>query len=598
MARLAAARHHWLVVLAGLLAVSGSATPISLAVPSQTRSQHPVDPADRMLRTMTLEQKVGQLFVTWVHGRSATSVSAADAAANRHDYGVDTPAQVVARYHLGGVVYFDWSDNIGDPRQLAELSNGLQRAATSQPDIPLQIGMDQEQGLVNRMRAPATQFPGNMALGATRSEKDTEDAARITGEELAAVGVNQDFAPVADVNTNPANPVIGVRSFGAEPGLVSRLVTAAVRGYQQDAGIITAVKHFPGHGDTSTDSHTGLPVIHRTRAAWRKLDEPPFAAAVSAGADSIMTAHISVPALDPSGDPATLSRRILTGWLRDSLHYQGVIVTDALRMAGVRKRYPDAQVPVRALAAGADQLLMPPHLDVAYRAVLRAVRAGRISQTRLDASVRRVLRLKLAHDLFDHRYVNPAATDRLVGGAAHQAMASRVAEHAVTLLRNAAGVLPLRPGRRVFVTGWSDAAVSTVTAEIHRHGDVTTHQVTGDAPSRTAIGAAVGASRRSALTVVVTHDVAASAEQRALVRHLVATGRPVIVVAIGNPYDAAHLPTSAGYLVTYSSEPVALVAVARTLCGEVSPSGRLPVAIPAPHAYPVGAGLRYPADAR
>ncbi len=599
-------RRRWPLALAGLAAVSAIPSAASLAAAPQARvriaptssPRHPVDPADRVLRTMTLEQKVGQLFVTYAHGRSAAAVSPADAAANRSEYGVDTPAQVVAKYHLGGVVYFDWADNIGDPRQIAELSNGLQRAAG---DVPLQIGVDQEQGLVNRIGPPATQFPGNMALGAAGDQGDTRLAARITGDELAALGVNQDYAPVADVNVNQANPVIGIRSFGADPTLVSRLTGAAVHGYQDDAGLIATAKHFPGHGDTDTDSHTGLPVIHHSRDQWGRLDEPPFAAAVAAGADSIMSAHIVVPALDPSGEPATLSAPILTGLLRGRLGYQGVIITDSLQMAGVRQRYPDEQVPVRALAAGADQLLMPPNMDTAYQAVLAAVRDGRISVPRLDASVLRVLRLKERRGLFQRRQADPARAAAALGTPAHLAAARAVAEHAVTLLRDQGRVLPLAPRRRVFVVGANTPGVAALAAEITRHGDVTSRQVTGANPDWSAIGAAVGAARRADVTVLVTHDVAGSAGQRSLIAQLTATRRPLVLVAVGSPYDAAYAPGVAGYLATYASTPVALAAAARTVCGEVYPSAHLPVAIADPRGqvlYRVGAGLRYDSHQR
>ncbi|MFD0597305.1 glycoside hydrolase family 3 protein [Catellatospora coxensis] len=328
---------------------------------------------------MSLEQKVGQLFVTYVYGSDATSPAPADRTANLAAFGVETPAEVVDRFHLGGVVYFAWSHNLDNVRQIATLSNGLQAASLrpgGKDEVPLLISTDQEQGVVQRMPAPSAQFPGSMALGASRSASAAHLAAEVTGRELSAVGIRQPYAPIADVNVNPANPVIGVRSFGSDPELVAELTAAQVGGFEQGARVTAVAKHFPGHGDTGTDSHTGLPVIHHTREQWERIDAPAFRAAITAGVDSIMTAHIVVPALDPSGDPATLSPTILTGVLRERFGFQGVVVTDALNMAGVRTKYGDARVPVLALKAGADQLLMPPNLALAYDSVLQAVRAG------------------------------------------------------------------------------------------------------------------------------------------------------------------------------------------------------------------------------
>lgn len=308
---------------------------------------------------MSLDEKVGQLFVSRAYGHSATDPEPADAEQNLAAFGVRTAAELVSRYHLGGIIYFAWAHNTRDPRQIASLSVGLQQAAlTTGARIPLLLSTDQEHGAVARIGRPAALLPGAMALGAAGSTAHARRAARIAGTELAAMGIRQDYAPVADVNVNPANPVIGVRSFGSDPHAVAELVAAQVHGYQ-GAGVAATAKHFPGHGDTETDSHVGLPVMRHTRAAWEELDEPPFRAAVEAGVDAIMTAHIVFPALDPSGDPATLSRPIVTGLLRERLGFEGVVVTDALDMAGVRQKYGDDRVPVLALLAGCDQLLNP-----------------------------------------------------------------------------------------------------------------------------------------------------------------------------------------------------------------------------------------------
>ncbi|MFC0534134.1 glycoside hydrolase family 3 protein [Phytohabitans kaempferiae] len=557
------------------------------------------DPVGRLLARMTLEQKVGQLFATYAYGAHATAPDPADAALNRAAYGVDTPAEVVAKYHLGGVVYFTWSHNLGAPAQIATLSNGLQAAAGT----PLLISTDQEQGVVVRMPPPATLFPGAMALGAGRSLPDAYRAAEVTGRELRAVGVNQDWAPVADVNVNPANPVIGVRSFGSEPALAAAMTAAQVVGFQQGAGTSAAAKHFPGHGDTDTDSHTGLPVINHTRAEWSRLDAPPFRAAIAAGVDTIMTAHIVVPALDPSGDPATLSAPILTGLLRGELGFDGVVVTDALTMAGVRQKYGDERVPVLALKAGADQLLMPPDLDLAYNAVLAAVRDGELTEARIDKSVRRILALKHKRGILTAKPVDVAAAERTVGSPVHRRALESVTDRTVTALRNDGRLLPLSvAGTGVLVTGWNSATfdnVGTLAARLAERGARATALPTGQ-PSDAVIAQAVAAAAGHDLVVVQTSNALAdaAARQLRLVRALAATGKPVVVVAVRDPYELAHLPEVPAQLATFSNVPAAMAALAKVLTGERSPRGRLPVEVPAAadpstaH-YPYGHGLSW-----
>jgi beta-N-acetylhexosaminidase len=554
------------------------------------------------MRRMTLEEKVGQLFVTYAYGTTADTTDPADVAANRGLYGVDNAAQLIDRYRLGGIVYFAWSHNVNDPAQIAALSNGVQRAAARQRvPVPLLVGTDQEQGIVARIGPPATQFPGNMALGAARRASDTRDAASVTGSELRAMGVNQDFAPDADVNTNPANPVIGVRSFSSDPTLAATLTKEAVIGYQRERVVATA-KHFPGHGDTNVDSHTGIPVIGHTRQQWEQLDRPPFAAAIAARVDSIMTAHIVVPSLDPSGDPATLSQPIVTGILREELGYDGVVITDSLGMAGVRQKYGDDRVPVLALKAGVDQLLMPPDLDLAYRSVLAAVRGGELTERRIDQSVLRVLRMKFRHGLVANPYVDESRIPAAVGTAAHLATARSVTDRTVTLVKNDRALLPLAAGsgRRVLVAGWGVSTTATLATDLARRGLATDALTTGASPTQAQIDAAVTAAGTHDLTVVTTNGLRSNPQQRRLVEALRATGTPFVVVAVAEPYDIAYVPSVPTYLATYSYTAVSLESLTRVLLGEVSPVGRLPVTIPAADApatalYPFGYGLSYPA---
>jgi beta-N-acetylhexosaminidase len=554
------------------------------------------------LRRMSLPEKVGQLFVTHVHGFTADAPDPA----NQREFGVDTPAGVVRRYHLGGIIYFHNAgvDNVENPRQVAALSNGLQRAATgSAPGVPLIIGTDQEQGIVTRIGAPATQFPGSMALGAGRSTRNAAEAARITGTELRAMGINQDFAPDADVNVNPANPVIGVRSFGSAPGLVAGMVAAQVSGYQNGPDpartVSAAVKHFPGHGDTDTDSHTGLPVINHDHDTWERIDAPPFRAAIAAGTDTIMSAHIVTPKLDSSGEPATLSPTVLTGLLRGELGYRGVIITDSLQMQGVRTKHPDAEIPVLALLAGADQLLMPADLNVAIGGVLDAVRTGRLTERRIDESVTRLLRLKWRRGIVAEPRVDENAVDAMVGPPDHLAAAARITDRTTTAVRNDAGLLPLRtaPGR-VLVTGAGSATVPALAARIAGRGPTTSTAVTGVAPSEPQIAAAVAAARDADLVVALTNGLSGQPAQQSLLGQLVTTGRPVVAVAVQNPYDVAYVDAEQTWLATYSPTAVAMDSLVRVLFGDVSPTGRLPVDVPDAAdpgriRYPFGHGLTW-----
>ncbi|CAL9566368.1 Beta-hexosaminidase [Streptomyces sp. enrichment culture] len=562
----------------------------------------------RLISRMTLEEKVGQLFVSRAYGHSATAPDQADIDANLREFGVRTAAELVARYRLGGVIYFAWAHNTRNPRQIADLSNGLQRASLALPHrLPLLISTDQEHGIVARIGKPATLFPGAMAIGAGGSRTDARALGRIAGKELRAMGVRQDYSPVADVNVNPANPVIGVRSFGADPRAVARLVAAEVAGYQR-SGVAATAKHFPGHGDTETDSHYGFPVIKHTREQWETLDAPPFRAAIEAGIDSIMTAHILVPALDDSGDPATLSRPVLTGILREQLGYDGVVVTDSLDMAGVRQKYGDERVPVLALKAGVDQLLNAPKLDLAWNAVLKAVQDGELTEERLEESILRVLRLKARLGLLDDPWTDTDRVDRAVGTPVHLAAADRIAEHTTTLLANEDALLPLSPAGtpRLLVVGADPASPSGTTgpptgvlaAALTELGFTATALSTGTAPSAAVVERAVAAAGDADAVVVATYNVTAAGAQKTLVERLLATGRPVVAVAIRNPYDIAHLPGVRAYLATYSWTDVEVRAAARTIAGTVTPRGKLPVPVqraddPTRVLYPLGHGLTY-----
>ncbi|MGH3360993.1 MAG: glycoside hydrolase family 3 protein [Nocardioides sp.] len=593
-------RHRIAGVVLALVALVLS----SLAV--RTPEAAHAEPADNWVETtlasMTLEEKVGQLFMTHAYGSSADTQAPADVAANQRLYGVDNAEQLIDKYQLGGVIYFAWTNSVKNPDQIAKLSNGVQDAALAQPSgVPSLVAIDQEGGIVARVGPPATQLPGNMALGAGRSSADAETAAAVNGDELAAMGINWNFAPVADVNVNPANPVIGVRSFSEDPTLAADLTAAQVTGYNS-AGVAGAAKHFPGHGDTATDSHTGLPVIDHTRAEWEELDRPPFQAAIEAGVPAIMTAHISVPALDPSGDPATLSEPIMTGILREEMEYDGVVITDALDMAGASATYGNDRVPVLALKAGVDMLLMPPEFDVAYHAVLDAVESGELTEERIDTSVRRILTLKHDLGIVDDPYVEPAAVPAHVGTPDHLATVQGITDRTTTLVRNQGDLLPLAAGSGddVLVTGWGVSTTATVASKMSERGVSTEVIETGADPSGPTVEAVVQEAEQKDLVVVLTNRAGLKSQsgQAKLVRHLAETGTPVVAVAVRDAYDVNQYPKVPAYLATYSYTAAALDALVRVLFGELGPTGKLPVTIPKDGSgnqvlYPFGHGLGY-----
>jgi beta-N-acetylhexosaminidase len=549
--------------------------------------------AAETLEGMTLEDKVGQLFMVYVHGEAADTDHPDAVASNLERLGAENGAAFVASYKPGGIIYFDWAnfsstDGLTDPEQIAALSSGLQDAA----EVPLLIATDQEYGTVVRIGEPATQFPGSMSLGATRDAEAARRAAEIAGAELRAMGLNQNFAPDADVNVDPANPVIGVRSFGSDPALVAELVAAQVDGYH-DGGVAVSAKHFPGHGDTGTDSHVGLPVITHTAEEWERIDAPPFIAAIEAGADLIMSAHLQFPALDDSLTPATLSAPILTGLLREKLGFEGVIVTDSLEMQGVRTEYGDDRVPVMALQAGADMLLMPPDFPLAYDAVLTAVSTGELTEERIDESVMRLLLLKYRLGLASESRAESDGPET-VGADEHRQVAADIADRSITLLAND-GTLPLAAGS-VLVTGWGENTTARLTAALNTEGLQAEALVTGDEPDADQIKAAVAAAAGRDLVVVSTYNVKAGGAQANLVAELRKSGVPVVIAAVGTPYDAAHLGAVNASLATYSYTETSLASLAKVVTGAVDPTGTLPVDVPDANggiAFDFGHGLNY-----
>ena len=401
------------------------------------------DWVERRIREMTLEQKVGQMFMVGFGNPG-----------DQPAYEInDQIRTLIQEKHVGGVILF--GRNVESPEQVRKLTGELQKLAlSSPPGIPLLVAIDQEGGPIIRIREGVTLFPGNMALGATRDPNLAYEAGRIAGMELRAMGINMNLAPVVDLNNNARNPVIGVRSFGEDPSWVARMAEANIRGYHAGA-VLTAVKHFPGHGDTAVDSHVDLPTIARDRKRLEEADLVPFRRAIAQGADAVMSAHVTFPAFEPSGLPATLSRRVLTGLLRNELGFDGVIITDDMEMGAIAKRFGSAKAAVRAIRAGADMVLVCHTLSVqkeSIEAVTQAVRSGEISEERIDQSVRRILKLKSKR--LGSSVHSPEAAgggDRVserVGRKDFAEVARKVAQRAVTLVRDDRRLLPLDPQKQ------------------------------------------------------------------------------------------------------------------------------------------------------
>jgi len=506
-------------------------------------------------------------------------------------------ARLVDSLHVGGLIV-----SVGSPLDIAAKLNSLQARSA----LPLLVAADLEGGTAIRL-AGGTPFPTNMGVGASGRDSDAYAMGRVTAEEGRAVGIQLAFAPVADVNNNPANPIINTRSFGEDPHAVARLVAADVRGLEEH-GMAATVKHFPGHGDTRNDSHLALPVI---TADWRRLDTlelVPFRSAISAGATAVMSAHIAVPALEGGQSlPGTVVPAILTGLLRDSLHFQGLVVTDALEMGGLVNAYGAAEGPVLALIAGADLLLQPVDARATIDAVERAVRQGRISEARLDRSVRKVLALKQRLGLFEQRTVPLADVPRIVGSAEHLATALDVAQRSIVLLADdgTMDTLRARPRRLALVTYGDEGnpiVGPTLVQELRRAGDTVAVFRLWPQSGPASFDSARAMLRSNPVAVFAVAVRAVPWRGRigmpdALARLLdeSAAARPTTLMSLGSPYLISQTTGVKSYLLGWAANPISETAVARALTG-ARITGRLPIRVPP--TFPLGAGLDRPTSAR
>ncbi|HZI22571.1 MAG TPA: glycoside hydrolase family 3 N-terminal domain-containing protein, partial [Gemmatimonadales bacterium] len=506
-----------------------------------------------------------------------------------------TAARWVDSLQVGGVIV-----SVGSPFDIAAKLNALQRRSR----LPLLVSADLEWGAGMRV-VGATAFPQIMAAGATGDPRDAYQIGAAAAVEGRAVGIHVNFAPDADVNNNPANPIINVRSFGEDPRSVSRLVTEYVRGLH-DHAMLATLKHFPGHGDTQTDSHLGLPVITAGYARLDSLELVPFRAGIAAGADVVMSAHIAFPAFTGTDEPGTLSPAVLTGLLRDSLRFGGLVVTDALTMGGIVAQYGAGEASVRAFLAGSDLLLMPADPDSAMEAMTAAVASGRIPRERLTASVRRVLEIKRRLGLFQRRTVPLDSIMPVVGSRRFQDAATDLAVRSLTLVRDVGGRLHALRGHpsRLALIAYADEANGSVgqfLAELLRQGGDTVEYFRLWPMSGTlSYDSARAVIARAPATVFVANVRPISwkgniALPDSLAQLVTATdnAHPTVLVSLGSPYLTNQVPGIKSYLIAWSGVRASERAVALALLGRVPITGHLPIRVPPD--YPVGWGVSVPA---
>ncbi len=540
---------------------------------------------DSLLAGLTLHQQVGQLVIPWLSG----SYTALD----------DSLFQVAARWvdslEIGGLII-----SVGSPLDIATKLNALQLRSR----LPLLISADLEWGAGMRV-VGATAFPQIMAVGATGDPHDAFTIGAAAAVEGRAVGIHVNFAPDADVNNNPANPIINIRSFGEDPRTVSRLVAEYVRGLHEH-GMLATLKHFPGHGDTETDSHIGLPVITAGYARLDSLELVPFRAGIAAGADVVMSAHIAFPALTGSNEPATVSAAVLTGLLRDSLRFPGLVVTDALMMGAIVAKYGAGEATVRAFLAGSDLLLIPADADSAVLAMTAAVASGRVTRERLAQSVRRVLEIKRRLGLLEHRTVPIDSIPLVVGSRRFQDAANDLAVRSLTLVRDVGGrlhALRARP-RRLALIAYADEQNSSVgallTDLLRQGGDTVDFFRLWPMSGTLSYDSARAVIARAPATVFVANvrpiswkGNIALPDSLAQLISLTDASRPTVLVSLGSPYLLNQTPTVRSYLIAWSGVRASERAVALALLGRVPIGGHLPTRIPPD--YRLGWGVRVPA---
>jgi len=517
---------------------------------------------EKALASMTLEEKVGQTMLIFFEGGALS----------------ENLSMFASELKVGGVILYSSRNNIESVQQVASLNEMIQRTALASGVRPLFIAIDQEGGLIARIREGVTLFPGNMALGATGDPSLASRVASVMGEELSSLGINMNFAPVMDVNNNPLNPIIGVRSFGSNPLNVARLGTAMIEAFM-GKGVYPSAKHFPGHGDTEVDSHTGLPIINVSRSRLEAVEFPPFEAAITAGVPMVMTAHVLVPSLD-EGNPATLSSSIL-GMLRSEMRFEGLIVTDSMGMEALKKERTMEEAAIEAFNAGADILLFgadrghkeTEHFGM-FKALLEACRTGRIRSDRLDEAVGRILKAKESLGLL-HEGWRPQFTPRL--SPEGEATAREAARRSITIVRDRADTLQtVRDGKKRPLL-WPKERIAAARIFTEAIFPVDLIEIP-ERPSENEIAAALLRIGDADRVIIAEYDSKRNPEWMELVKR---TGESrTLLLSLRTPYALLSLSSLAGAVVSYSDNAPSLRALADVLKGNAPAEGRLPVELP------------------
>jgi beta-glucosidase-like glycosyl hydrolase len=588
-------------LLAAMVALLAASAPVAQAPLPDTLDKAAAKWVDDTFKKMTLDDKVGQLVVSSLQSTYLP---------NDTDT-FDAVADKVKRLRVGGFHVFGGSEPVpnlllgdsygsvilGQPLAAASTLNRLQLLSA----LPLLTTADFEAGVGFRVSG-ATAFPRAMAIGAAGEDRLAYEAGRITAIEARALGVHVNFAPVADVNNNPRNPVINTRAFGERPDMVGHLASMYIRGLHA-GGMLATLKHFPGHGDTDVDSHLGLPVIQRPREQLDAVELAPFRAGLAAGADAVMSAHVQLPALDPAEfSPATLSRPIVSGLLRGEMKFDGLIVTDSMGMDAVSRRLSPGDAAVAAVSAGNDIVLHSPDDAAAVAAIKAAAANGTIPAAQLDASVRRILRAKARLGLYRTRTVPLDDVPRVVGGRTHAAVARAISARAITLIKDDRHQVPLRSPRDASIlylsvldypSGWRIAAPSrTFLPELRKRWAGVTAVELSDRSTPSEIDLVRATAPRYDAIVACVFVRAASASGRmdlspALVKLLedvaratANSPRPFITIFFGNPYVPMAVPSLPAMMLTYDFYDLAELSALQALVGETGIAGRLPITLP------------------
>ena len=526
---------------------------------------------DSTLRALTLRQKVGQMVLAWSSGRFEGTGTAE----------MRRLLTNVERDRIGGIII-----SIGSPAEYVGKLNALQRRSA----VPLLMVTDMESGPGMRLTGAATDIPPAMGLAAAGSDSLAFEVGRVIAAEGRAVGIHLNLAPVLDVNSNPLNPIINTRSYGEDPARVGRLAAAYVRGLHAGT-MLAAGKHFPGHGDTRTDSHIDLPSIDADRARLDSVELPPFRAAVEAGIDAMLVGHIAVPRATGDDRLASLSPALTGGVLRREMGFGGLVFTDAMNMGALTRRYGQGQAAVLAIEAGADLLLQPVDIPATINAVVAAVEGGRIPQARIDQSVRRILEAKSRVGIHRRATVDAAAIPGSVGTANHRRVAETVAARSITLAKDARNLVPLAASaRRILAVTYSDrgAAGGAFNAALSGGGrqvDAARVSAGTSAAEYARLRERAGAADVVVVSAYVTPreyqgTVETPAAFNAFVEGLAAQGKPVVVVSFGSPYLIRGFPSVPAYLLAWGNAAVSQAAAARALLGQAPVTGRLPVTLP------------------